>query len=328
MTTLPAAVVLGTTGRLGQAVTERLVGHGFRVIRATRNPEADAELRGIDVLDDRWQRPECWGHAMAAVGSDPGDVTAVINLVAGRQRSAMESSQTGVAAIRAMMALAAACSRSGATVRSLHVGTVAEFCRGRLSPYAAGKKTARAEAFAQRVTVIMTVGVVPRPPRDPRDRALRRLAAVLPELAGVPIAISAPEEVGDALALLATADWAKILPCRRTTDVTLTGTPQPLGRILGIRSSPRWYSGGLLTLLAHFPVPKGGAVARAKNLAKISDPGSDCPNHYVTLPPRDAVLVKGWQQAAGWYLVISPAVAARRLWLISAGIPHDAGIIT
>lgn len=147
-------VVLGAAGRLGPAIVAALEADGRQVVGVARG-----DLGGFDALDPVWHDPARWRSALASSGTPPGSIVAVVNLIAGKASTAA----VGRASVRA----AAALRETADGILAIHVGSVAEWRAGRPSDYAAGKIAARAEAKARALDVVLTLGVVPRPPGDP-----------------------------------------------------------------------------------------------------------------------------------------------------------------
>lgn len=281
-----------------------LEARGWRPLRCARTA---GEITGFDAADPAWQREACWKSALASAGCTPDELSGVVNLVAAR-RGGKVALEAGCGAIRATAVLAAL----GHMVTTVHLGSVAEFRQGRQSPYGAAKRAARAEAKARRLSVIITVGVVPRPVGDPHDVLLRWLASRIPAVAALRIDVVTPEQVGDAAAVAMDIDWLSTTG-GHTAEVTLAGTPQTLGNILGVPGAgerPRWYSTALLSLLAHLPVPPGVQLARAISVARQAAGRSA--SHYRTEPPDDVPVTAVVQ---GWCLTGS---ASADLWLV----PH------
>lgn len=278
-----AVVILGATGRLGPAVRRAFEARGQRVISVGHG------AAGFEAVNPACHDPDWWRDWL---GFPPAEVAAVVNLVAGRQRSADEATAVGVGAVRAAAALV----ESAGATSSIHLGSVSEFGPGRLSAYAAGKRAARAEARGLRFTMVLTVGVVPRTAGDRHDAALRWFAIRIPSIAARLVDVSTPEEVGAAVAQGVQVDWRKVgyaVPA----EVTLAGTPQTLGEVVGVTPSHRWYAGMLLELLARAPQLGGAQLARLVSFARQAKGWSS--NHYSTRPPRQATdlvaVSNGWR---------------------------------
>lgn len=298
-------IVLGSTGRLGPAVLASLAARGWRTIGCARHR---GDITGFDALDPGWQHPNRWRSTLADVHCAPSDIAGVINLVVGRQHTASRAVPIGTGAVRCTATLAALAE----TPTTIHLGSVAEFRYGFPSPYAAGKIAARAEARVQKLSVILTVGVVPRPPGDPRDAPLRWCVDRIPAMAALPIDVSIPEEVGDAVAETMTIDWHS--PDRtRPVEVTLAGTTQALGDIVGrfgAAAPKHWYSDLLLTILARTPRPRDARLARIVSLARQAARLSE--SHYNTTPPGKNPVTT--PSTAAWRVVSGGE--SRGLWLM------------
>jgi len=299
-----AVVVLGASGRLGPVVVSRLQAAGWRAIRCSRNR---GDVVGLDVLDPAWQQPGRWRAVLAAASCRETDLACVINLVASRHPSPAVSRQVGAASIRCLAALG----RLAAAPVTIHVGSVAEYRAGHRSAYALGKIAARDEARSRAVTAILTVGVVPRPPGDPRDRYLRWSASRLPDLADLPIDVSAPAEVGDALASLVNAGWYAGLSAA-PAELTLAGNRRALGQIVGLGDGEprsRWYSPVLRTAMDRLPLPPYFASRRAVSCTRQA--AGRFSVHYATAPPESA---RGLAAEGRWSI---SGCGCSRMWLIA-----------
>jgi hypothetical protein len=314
MTPGSVAVVLGGAGRLAPFVANALAIRGFRVVHITRGPHADDGLADVDVRHSRWWQPATWSAALAGIGCPVEDVAAVVNLVAGRERSHADSARTGVGAIRSMVALTEAAASTGRPVRSLHVGSAAQYQAGKTSAYACGKAAARTEALARRVTMILTLGVVPRPAGDHHDALLRRCAAMIPELAALPVAATPSTTAGDAIVFLLGTEWARNSGHSPTAEIMLAAEPVPLGQLLAADSSLHWYSGPLLSCLAWLPkLSRAPRAARLFSCARLAREGGQARSHYLVnvFPGQEPHSSHG----DGWRLVEYEGGAGTTYWL-------------
>lgn len=287
-------VVIGATGRLGPVVVESLARRGMRVLRAGRGRDATVEISGVDVTNSTWHHPEAWIAALRRAGCDPARVTGAVNLVAAKRASTSDAQAVGVGSVNALAALPA-------RPRSVHVGSVAEYRAGHPSAYAAGKRAARATARQHGISVVLTVGVVPRPPGDSTDAVIRWLTARLPDISKLRLDTSTAAEVGDAVAEALTISWQDT-GHPPPVEITLSGGSRTLAEIFSVRPTPRPYSRVLTRIAANLPPGFGAQVTRIRGFARAGRDKTQI-SHYDTRPPVGATRLSAG--SAGWYLAES-----------------------
>jgi hypothetical protein len=270
-----SVVVLGSAGRLGHVLTDVLPRLGFPTLGITRTGTRRCPT-SVDVTDPRWSKADFW----RAVTAGWAPITAVINLVTGREPDARPAEATSRAAVEVMRAIADA---TGDDPLMVHLGSIAEVRRPPLSAYAAGKITARRAANADGRVAVLTLAVVPRPFGTDTDRSLRLLCRLSPRIAAQPIPVTAAETFARTVATLLRDGGAA------GRQMVLAAVEQPLGTVLG--TPTRAGALGDHAARALIATPTAGRVlgARALSLARAAL-GSTTIEHYTAAVPGGADL--------------------------------------
>ncbi|MFC8796952.1 hypothetical protein ACFT2C_04420 [Promicromonospora sp. NPDC057138] len=306
----PSIVVLGAAGRLGHILTDTLPRLGFPTLGITRTgtPQCAA---AVDVTDPRWSKPASWRSVTA--GWPP--ITAVINLVTGREPEARQAEASSRAGVEVMRAVTEAI---GGEPLMVHLGSIGEASRPPLSAYVAGKIAARRAANADGRVTVLTVAIVPRAVGAKADRTLRMLCRLSPCIAAQPIPVTAGEIFAHTLASLLSDGTAA------GRHMVLAACEQPLGQVLGTRN--RAGTLGDHTARALIAAPTAGKMlgGRAVSLAKAAL-GSTVIEHYAAAIPSSSYLAASTpgqlvarhndDELGSWWLV--PAdIADRRATLV------------
>lgn len=161
--------ILGGTGFVGRAVTEKYLKNNLRVIVSTRTQsleEAKSQLFlhgfdknlfeksfsnnfllfafDVDLTDEKWSQTDIWAQLLKRINASPSSIIRVINFVGETSRSADEILKSNLNTLESIFTLVGYIKNQNKNSFFANMGSAVEGRRGkRLSPYEYAKEVAR-----------------------------------------------------------------------------------------------------------------------------------------------------------------------------------------
>ena len=168
MNEIKTIFILGGTGFVGRAVTEKYLKNNWRVIVLTRiknfeKAKSKLFLHGfdkslleksifnnlflfalnVDLTDEKWSQTDIWVQSLKRINVSPSSILRVVNLVGETSRSADEIRKSNVSTLESIFTLVKCVKNQNKNSLFVNMGSVAEKRRGkRPSPYEYAKEVA------------------------------------------------------------------------------------------------------------------------------------------------------------------------------------------
>jgi nucleoside-diphosphate-sugar epimerase len=168
MNEIKTIFILGGTGFVGRAVTEKYLKNNWRVIVSTRIKNLEKAktklylhgfdksllekyissnlllfVRDVDLTDEKWSQTDIWVQSLKRINVSPSSILRVVNLVGETSRAANEILKSNVSTLESIFTLVKCVKNQNKNSLFVNMGSAAEKRRGkRLSPYEYAKEVA------------------------------------------------------------------------------------------------------------------------------------------------------------------------------------------